>query len=451
MDALRRPDAVRVRARMIAKAHVAAGLRAMLHPRVPPQAPGRLFLTVLLLLSLPGSLSLGWAAYHVSSARHIITDVRLLLILMAVAAAVLPVLARSDAMRMSSDPSEAFVFAALLVAGPSFAILFSGIYLGVITFARRAAWYRVVFNFSLAATSMAAAGAVLHVFDPTWRDPGPLHTVDLIAYIAAIAAAEVVNIVFVTSIATAFNRRPWLSNVTGLFGIEQVNFLAMLTLAPLMAIVLRVSPGSAPIFAVPIAAVFLTTDLLITTQKQSREDSLTGLANRRWLYRLGERALPDAAKRNRLAALLLIDLDRFKEINDVHGHEVGDAVLVEVSKRLRTVATNGALASRLGGDEFAVLLPAVEECEDALVFAVFVEDAFRPPVLVAAHGDSTPLVFDVHATIGVSCARPGESFSSVLRRADQAMYEAKRDGSAITGERSDLDMLPRRMSIQFAQ
>ncbi len=429
------------------------GLRTLLGGGAATQPPGRAFLAVLLALSLPGSLALAWAAYQVrtSPSEHVVSGPHVLLVLMAVAASAMPVIARSPAMRMSSDPSEAFVFAALLVAGPPFAILFSGIYLGVITFVRGAAWYRVVFNCSLAATSMAAAGAVLHATSATWLAPGALKAEDLAAYLAAIVAAEAVNILFVTSIATAYNRRRWLSNVSGLFGIEQVNFLAMLTLAPLMAIVLRVSPWSVPIFAVPIAAVFLTMDLLITTQKQSREDALTGLANRRWLYRIGERAIPDASKRGRVAALLLIDLDRFKEINDVHGHEVGDAVIVEVSERLRAAATDGALPSRLGGDEFAVLLPAVDECEDALVFAVFVEDAFRAPAVVMVEGISAPLVFDVRATIGVSCARPGESFSSLLRRADQAMYEAKREGVGVTGERSDLDVLPPRMSIQFAQ
>jgi diguanylate cyclase len=428
-------------------------LRSAARERSASKSPGHVFLAVLLALSLPGSVSLAWAAYSVSTSsnEHLLDKTHLILLVMALAASAMPILARSPAMRMSSDPSEAFVFAALLVAGPAFAILFSGIYLGVITLLRGAAWYRVVFNCSLAATSMAAAGGVLYALAPTWRDPGPLRTTELAAYLAAIVAAETVNILFVTSIATAFNRRPWLSNVSGLFGIEQVNFLAMLTMAPLIAIVLRVSPWSAPIFAVPIGAVFLTMDLLITTQKQSREDALTGLANRRWLYRVAERALPDATKRDRLAALLLIDLDRFKEINDVHGHDVGDAVIVEVADRLRAVCTNGALASRLGGDEFAVLLPAVDECEDALVFAVFVEDAFRPPAVVTPAGSSTPLVFDVHATIGVSCGRPGESFSSLLRRADQAMYEAKRVGSGINGEGSNLDAVPRRMSIQFAQ
>jgi diguanylate cyclase (GGDEF)-like protein len=431
---------------------IAHRLRARVGGRAVSHSPGRVFLAVLLALSLPGSVSLGWAVTTVTTSpeEHLLDKTHLILLVMALAASAMPILARSPAMRMSSDPSEAFVFAALLVAGPAVAILFSGVYLGVITLLRGAAWYRVVFNCSLAATSMAAAGAVLHVLAPTWRERAPLHTAELAAYLAAIVAAEAVNILFVTSIATAFNRRPWLSNVSGLFGIEQVNFLAMLTMAPLIAIVLRVSPWSAPIFAVPIGAVFLTMDLLITTQEQSREDALTGLANRRWLYRLGERALPDAAKRGRVAALLLIDLDRFKEINDVHGHEVGDAVIMDVADRLRAVATDGALASRLGGDEFAVLLPAVDECEDALVFAVFVEDAFRPPSIVTAVGNPTPLVFDVHATIGVSCGRPGESFSSLLRRADQAMYEAKRMGSGINGEGSDLEAVPRRMSIQFA-
>ena len=437
-----RAPAIRDRLKAIARARTASR-----------QSPGPRFLAVLLLLSLPGAISIGWGAYELAASpeERALDTTHLLLIGMAIAASAMPALARSPSMRMASDPSEAFVFAALLVAGPAFAIVFSALYLAVLTFVRGAAWYRVVFNFSLAASSMAAAGTVLAILSPTWRHVGPLRSSELAFYLAAIVAAEAVNLVFVTSIATAFNRRPWLSNVSGLFGVEQVSFLAMLTLAPLMAIVLRTSTWSAVIFAVPIAAVFLTMDLLITTQKQSREDALTGLANRRWLYKLGERAVPDAAKRGGLSALLLIDLDRFKEINDVHGHEVGDAVIIEVANRLRSVGAENAMPSRLGGDEFAVLLPNVAECEDALVYAVFVEDAFRPPAIVNVEGIDAPLVFDVRATIGVSCARKGETFSSLLRRADQAMYEAKREGTSVTGERSDLEEIPRRLSIQFAQ
>ncbi len=146
-------------------------------------------------------------------------------------------------------------------------------------------------------------------------------------------------------------------------------------------------------------------------------DPLTGLDNRRAFTQ----QLADAVASEAAVAVLFVDLDGFKAVNDTLGHTAGDELLAEVARRLRaTVGANGRPA-RLGGDEFAVLLPdglpgQVEDTGDAVVAAL------RQPFLLSA-GPAT-----ISASVGVAPAVPGEAAQSLLHRADAAMYAAKRAG-----------------------
>lgn len=146
-------------------------------------------------------------------------------------------------------------------------------------------------------------------------------------------------------------------------------------------------------------------------------DYLTGLPNRR-AFLAGVEAM---LERNSRCALLFIDLDNFKPVNDLHGHSVGDAVLVEVAHRLQQDVPGGAIVSRLGGDEFAVLLPDGRMAE---VVAQQILDVLAPPIMA---GD---IVAEIGASIGISrCPDQGHDCGSLLRTADIAMYHAKRAGA----------------------
>ena len=160
-------------------------------------------------------------------------------------------------------------------------------------------------------------------------------------------------------------------------------------------------------------------------RRRALHDSLTGLPNR---YLLGDRLAMAAARLERLEggrmAVLFLDLDGFKLVNDTHGHEVGDQLLQQVADRLARSVRGGDTVARLGGDEFAVI------CEDAdegvaLRVAGRVHRALREPVVI----DETS--FSVAASIGVAVSPPlvpGE----LLRRADVAMYRAKEAGGSVT-------------------
>ena len=158
---------------------------------------------------------------------------------------------------------------------------------------------------------------------------------------------------------------------------------------------------------------------------QASHDALTGLSNRAELYELGERALAGAQRDGALAALLLIDLDRFKEVNDTIGHEQGDHLLVEVATRLRGVLRSTDILARLGGDEFAVL--AVLPNRGALG-----EVATRLQSALARPFELGGVAIELGASIGIAVQPDhGDDVSTLLRHADVAMYEAKRAATGI--------------------
>ena len=148
-------------------------------------------------------------------------------------------------------------------------------------------------------------------------------------------------------------------------------------------------------------------------------DPLTGLANRTGLAQGAAQLLADGAPH----ALMLLDLDRFKPINDVHGHDAGDAVLRAVAARLQAHIRAGDIVARLGGDEFVVLLAAPRSDADLEVLALRLGAAVRQPVEFHGHA------LTVGASTGIARSpRDGRTLTELMRSADQAMYQAKQSG-----------------------
>jgi len=149
-------------------------------------------------------------------------------------------------------------------------------------------------------------------------------------------------------------------------------------------------------------------------------DPLTGLANRAGLAQGAAQLLADGAPH----ALMLLDLDRFKPINDVHGHDAGDAVLRAVAARLQAHIRAGDIVARLGGDEFVVLLAAPRSDADLEVLALRLGAAVRQPVEFQGQA------LTVGASTGIARSpRDGRTLTELMRSADQAMYQAKQSGS----------------------
>ena len=151
----------------------------------------------------------------------------------------------------------------------------------------------------------------------------------------------------------------------------------------------------------------------------AHHDPLTGLANRALLSaRTAELCAIDARP-----ALLFIDCDRFKRVNDVHGHGVGDALLVALAQRLTTCVRDGDTLARLGGDEFVVLVDGADEAV-ARGIAERVLDAFARPFAIGG------LQLDLTASVGIALGDAGCSPEALMRDADMAVYAAKRAGKA---------------------
>lgn len=152
----------------------------------------------------------------------------------------------------------------------------------------------------------------------------------------------------------------------------------------------------------------------------AHHDDLTGLANRHLFTSLLDRAIAYSERQGEKLAILFIDLDHFKQINDSLGHQVGDQVLGLVGKQLQTTGRKSDTIARLGGDEFALLIRDLKHPEDARIVAQKVLKALEQPFLVESHK------LYIGASIGISIYPDnGESSDILLRNADAAMYRAK--------------------------
>lgn len=158
---------------------------------------------------------------------------------------------------------------------------------------------------------------------------------------------------------------------------------------------------------------------------QSTHDDLTGVVNRVLLMDRVAHALERSRRNHRPVAVLYVDLDRFKAINDTLGHEAGDEVLRTVTARMRDALRPDDLLGRWGGDEFVVLLPTIA-LEQALLIADRVRRAISSVPIALSDGRATTI------TASVGCAiTTDETIDGVLGRADSAMYDAKRSGDAV--------------------
>jgi diguanylate cyclase (GGDEF)-like protein len=165
---------------------------------------------------------------------------------------------------------------------------------------------------------------------------------------------------------------------------------------------------------------------LIEAEKQAdssaRHDSLTGLANRRFFLELIKQLLK-SRKRGDQFAVMLIDLDRFKPVNDVHGHAAGNAVLCVIADRLREPVPAESIVARLGGDEFAILVPYDGNQDALIVLAQHIISAIETPI------PWQQSQVEVGATVGIALATSeNDDPEALLHSADLAMYEGKREG-----------------------
>jgi diguanylate cyclase (GGDEF)-like protein/PAS domain S-box-containing protein len=177
------------------------------------------------------------------------------------------------------------------------------------------------------------------------------------------------------------------------------------------------------------AMILVLTDITPLKQReekawhQANHDELTGLPNRRLLVENARRLLSVAMRRERLAAVMVLDLDGFKEVNDAFGHAYGDAMLRRVSMRMSMALREYDLLARTGGDEFVILLPEVDDLDGARAVA---------EKLIAAASEDIEIgdrLSHMSASVGIAVfPGDGQEFDALLRQADAAMYASKQAG-----------------------
>lgn len=200
---------------------------------------------------------------------------------------------------------------------------------------------------------------------------------------------------------------------------ESVGF----TLSPVLVTLVAEGPLTSLLLTLPLALISETYAVTRRAEHEAMHDALTELANRRrFMLAIEERVALGGA-----FVLLLVDLDRFKRVNDAHGHQAGDALLVEVGRRLAAAVRGDDLVARLGGDEFAVLLGERATRAEAQEVARRLHSSLIRPVRA---GDQ---FLSVGASVGAVVVTRSEPLDvdETLRRADRAMYAAKQAGTGI--------------------
>jgi diguanylate cyclase (GGDEF)-like protein len=280
--------------------------------------------------------------------------------------------------------------------------------------------HRRLFNAAVWVLSTLAAGFVVTVSgrrEHLAGDPGGW--LDLVTIVLAAAVAYALNaglVAGVLALATGA-RRP-----RELFGDAGENLLDAGTLLLGACVVLTVAwwPPLVALIILP-AVVLHRTVLIQHLEAAARTDEKTGVLNSVAWHEQARSALARAQRADRAAAVLMIDLDGFKQVNDEHGHLVGDAVLQRVADVLATEVRQCDAVGRVGGDEFAVLLPATD-VSAALAVAERIRRAVRELAVPVSGGLSTSIGVAVHPLVADGSAE------GLLAAADAALYEAKDNG-----------------------
>jgi len=154
-------------------------------------------------------------------------------------------------------------------------------------------------------------------------------------------------------------------------------------------------------------------------------DALTGLHNRRYLDNHMKVLFARATARGRPLSVCITDIDRFKSVNDTHGHDAGDEVLKEVAARIRSTVRGADLACRFGGEEFVVVMPDTDSAAAALIAERLRNIIDQTPFVLKSTGAS----LNITASLGIACSRSGaETPEQLLKQADRALYDAKNSG-----------------------
>jgi len=326
-------------------------------------------------------------------------------------------------------PSIAFTLAIAYLWGPAPAILAQALASVVADVAARKTWWRVVVNPAQYAVTLAVAYAAMLPFGYRPGPPHHLHAIqaaDLAPMAASWVALFLINNLLVSGVLAAYAGTTLAEVFTEDFWYFVAANFSVMVISPLIALAARMSVFWIPLLLPPMFAIYRTSAMSLEKEYQASHDPLTALPNRKLLLDRLDEALARASSPQDHVGLFILDLDRFKEVNDTLGHQIGDQLLRHVADRLRAALRPQDMVARLGGDEFAVLLPAVPDAETALEVATRIQTALLSPFRFEG------VLLDLEASIGIALYPDhGANAQDLQRSADVAMYLAKEQRSGV--------------------
>jgi diguanylate cyclase (GGDEF)-like protein len=328
--------------------------------------------------------------------------------------------------------SASFAMALLLLGGLGPALLAQGAasVLQDLT-SEKPAW-RIRFNLGQYVLSMIAAWLVVRAISvsPRLDVLHPFASHQLPAMLLGAAAFFLVNAFVVGSAVAFYQHVPILRYFRGSVSFVLITGGVVLLVAPIVLAAAAYTVVIVPLCLAPVLAMYNSVHQSARSEHEARHDALTGLPNRTSFHETITSAIEDEEVP---ASVLLMDLDRFKEVNDTLGHRYGDLLLVQVAQRFKDVIGRQGQIARLGGDEFAVISHSGQR-QEAVALAHRIVEALRDPF------ELDEMVVDVQASVGIALfPEHGHGVETLLQKADVAMYRAKetRSNVALYDERHD--------------
>jgi diguanylate cyclase (GGDEF)-like protein len=324
-------------------------------------------------------------------------------------------------------PSWAFAFTLVLLGSPTGAVAMMVVATTVADALSRRPVAKILFNASQITLSLALGGLTLFacgVHGPLF-DAVELPTERAMAMIASGVVVFTANGVIICRLLAWLEDTKFWEMMRGTFLLSMTSDAAMLAIAPIFLITAKFNWMMLPLMGTATYFVYQTAQNALRRTHEANHDPLTQLLNRRAFNAALDEATTSSPHSVPVASLFILDLDRFKEVNDRLGHRTGDHVLQQFSLRLTEVLPTSAVIARLGGDEFAVLLTE-STADEAEAIAQAAHTHLAEPLIV----DGFPIV--AGSSIGIAHAPiHGRSPNELLHAADVAMYRAKRYRSGV--------------------
>jgi diguanylate cyclase (GGDEF)-like protein len=330
-------------------------------------------------------------------------------------------------------PSTTFNFALLLSSGVAAAAIASALASAIADVIDGKRPSRSAFNVAQYVIAAAAAGGVLVAAGVLPHEHG-FGPVDVLPILGAAAVFFIVNTWLVAGAIALTTGTRLRDQVSSELIRQSATEGIMLGLAPLAVLALDAGPMLLPLLALPMVAVQRAGRQATIAERLALHDALTGLPNRVLFRTRTQDAIQVATRSDAGVAVMLLDLDRFKEINDTLGHHYGDEVLRQVGERLSTLLGEDDTVARLGGDEFAILLRSVETPAAGVAVAAGARRA------IAKHFDVAGVRLELGASVGIaSYPEHGQDVDVLMQRADVAMYQAKEGRTGVERYVPELD------------